>query len=136
MKIKTILLAVLMSFTAYAKMPQKTVQTVINVFYFHGNFRCPTCKNMERYSKEAVDTYFKKEIESGKINFKAINVDEKDNQHYVKDYQLYTKTLIVSVTKNGKETQYKNLDKIWAYARNKEKFINYVKNKINESLKE
>ena len=90
---------------------------------------------MESYSLETVTKYFKKEIESGKVNFKAIDLEEKNNEHYVNDYKLYTKTLIISVTKNGKEIQYKNLDKIWEYARNKEKFTNYVKNSINESLK-
>ena len=136
MKTKILLFAVLMSFTAFAKTNQKIEQTVVNVYYFHSNVRCYTCKNMEKYSKEAVETYFKKEVESGKVKFKAINVDKKENKHYVKDYQLYTKTLIVSVTKQDKELKYKNLDKIWEYVRDKEKFVNYVKGKINESLKE
>ncbi|HOW16391.1 MAG TPA: nitrophenyl compound nitroreductase subunit ArsF family protein [bacterium] len=151
MKVKIILFAVLMSFMACAKTPQQTVKQeptenkveaesktpqtiVVNVYYFHGKFRCPTCRNIENYSKEAVETYFKKEIESGKINFKAINVEEKGNEHYIKDYQLYTKTLTVSVTKNSKEIKYKNLDKIWEYVRNKEKFFNYVKNEIDGYL--
>jgi len=130
-----LLLAVLMAFTAssFAKTPQTTV---VNVYYFHGKVRCSTCRNMESYSREAVETYFKKEIALGKINFKAIDVEEKGNAHYVMDYKLYTKTLILSVTKNGKEVQYKNLDKIWKYARDKKMFINYVKDKISEALKE
>ncbi|MCX6112940.1 MAG: nitrophenyl compound nitroreductase subunit ArsF family protein [Proteobacteria bacterium] len=136
MKVKIILLAVLMSFTAYAKTAKveaenKTPQTtIVNVYYFHGKFRCPTCRNMESYSRETVEKYFKKEIESGKVNFKAIDVEEKGNEHYVNDYKLYTKTLIVSATKNGKEIQYKNLDKIWEYSRDKQKFMDYVKNEI------
>lgn len=132
MKNITILLAVLMSLTTFAKTPKTTV---LNVYYFHGKMRCPTCRNMENYTIETVGKYFKKEIESGKINFKAVDVEQKGNEHYVKDYKLYTKTLIISVTKNGKEVQYKNLDKIWEYSRNKEKFVNYVKNEITGYLR-
>ena len=113
----------------------KTLQTtIVNVYYFHGNFRCHTCRNMENYSRETIEAYFKKEIESGIINFKTINIDQKGNEHYIKDYQLYTKTLIISVTKDGKEAQYKNLDKIWEYARDKEKFKNYVKSEVTGFL--
>ena len=136
MKKNILLFAVLMSFTAYAKNSQKVEQTAVNVYYFHGNMRCFTCKNMESYSREAIEKYFKKEIESGKVSFRVINIDQKNNQHYVNDYKLYTKTLIISITKNGKEVKYKNLDKIWEYSRNKEKFVGYVKDKIDESLKE
>lgn len=126
------LFVIFLPLVAYSKTQQTTV---VNVYYFHGNFRCITCRNMENYSRETVETYFKKEIESGRINFKAINVDQKGNEHYIKDYQLYTKTLIVSTTKNGKQVQYKNLDKIWEYARNKEKFKSYVKNEVEEYLR-
>ncbi len=128
MKIIIILLAVLVSFTCFAK-------TQVNVYYFHGKMRCPTCRNMESYSREAVEKYFKKEIGSGKVTFKVIDVETKGNEHYVTDYKLYTKTLIVSVSKNGKEAQYKNLDKIWEYSRDKEKFVNYVKNEIAGCLR-
>lgn len=130
MKHLIILFTVLVSFTSFAKTQQSVGITVVDVYYFHGKMRCPTCRNMESYSREAVEKYFKKEIESGKVNFKVIDVEAKGNEHYVTDYKLYTKTLIISATKNGKEVQYKNLDKIWEYSRDKKKFVDYVKNEV------
>lgn len=53
------------------------------------------------------------------------------NEHFVNDYQLYTKSLILSLVKDGKEVKSKNLDKIWQLARNKQKFIDYVTGEIN-----
>jgi hypothetical protein len=32
-------------------------------------------------------------------------VEEKQNERYVSDYQLYTKTLLLSLVKNGKEVR-------------------------------
>jgi len=95
-------------------------------YYFHGQMRCPTCHKLEQYSKEAIEANFKDAIASGRLEYKVVNVEAKGNEHYVKDYELYTKALVLSYIKNGKETRSKNLDKIWEYARDKKKFISYV----------
>ena len=105
-------------------------------YYFHGSFRCPTCRKLEQYSKEAIETNFQDAIRSGKLEYKVVNVEDKGNEHYTQDYQLYTKSLILSLVKDGKVTNWVNLDKIWEYVGNKEKFIDYVKKKISDFLKE
>jgi len=105
-------------------------------YYFHGNFRCHTCYTMEQYSREAIEANFKNEIASGKLVFSAINTDEKSNEHYVKDYQLYTKSLLLSLIKDGKEIKSKNLTKIWEYVSNKQTFFNYVSEEVKDFLKE
>lgn len=106
------------------------------VYYLHGQARCPTCYKMEQYSREAIEANFKDALVSGKLEFKVINVEDKGNEHFNKDYQLYTKSLILSLVKDGKETKWINLDKIWEYAGNKEIFIGYVKNGVADLLKE
>ncbi len=108
----------------------------VMAYYFHGTFRCPTCNAMERYTSEAIDNNFKDELDSGKLEFKSINIEDAGNEHFVNDYQLYTKTLMLSLVKDGKEVRSKNLDKIWEYVRNKERYINYVKEGIDDFLKE
>jgi len=105
-------------------------------YYFHGTFRCPTCHKLEQYSKEAIETNFKDALTSGKLEFKVINVEDKGNEHYASDYQLYTKSLILSLVKDGKEIKSKNLDKIWEYVGNKQRFIDYVKVGVTDFLKE
>jgi len=106
------------------------------VYYFHGNFRCYTCHTMEQYSREAIVANFKDALSSGKLQFKAVNTDERGNEHYVNDYQLYTKSLILSLVKDGKEVKFKNLPGIWEYVRNKQKFFDYVSEEVNDFLKE
>jgi len=91
---------------------------------------------MEKYAKEAIEGNFKNELDSGKLIFKTINVDEKDNKHYVEDYQLYAKSLVISKVIDGREIGHKNLTKIWEYVRNKDKFLDYVTKEINDYLKE
>lgn len=108
----------------------------IIVYYFHGDFRCSNCIKFEEYAKETVETNFKEQLNSGELVYKVINTDEKANAHFVDDYQLYTKSLVLSLVKDGKEVKYKNLEKIWNYVRNKEQYIKYVTDEINAFLGE
>jgi hypothetical protein len=105
-------------------------------YYFYGAMRCPTCHKLEQYSKAAIETNFKDALASGKLEFKAVNLEDKGNEHYGNDYQLYTKSLILSLVKDGKEIKWKNLDKIWEYVGNKQRFIDYVKSGVADLLKE
>ena len=106
------------------------------VYYFHGSFRCPTCRNLEQYAKQAIQNNFKKELAEGKLIFKTVNVEKEGNEHFVDDYQLYTKSLVLSLVKDNKEVKFKNLDKIWEYVRSKTKYTDYVKGEVENFLKD
>ncbi len=108
----------------------------VMVYYFHGNFRCVNCHNIEQYTKEAVEKYFRKDLDAGRVVFKVINVETKGNEHFTNDYQLYTKSVVLSLVKNGKEVKYDNLTKVWEYLINKEAFHQYIKSEIEKYLKE
>ncbi|MFA5063629.1 MAG: nitrophenyl compound nitroreductase subunit ArsF family protein [Candidatus Omnitrophota bacterium] len=114
----------------------KQASSKVTAYYFHGNFRCPTCYKLETYSREAIETNFKDELNSGKLVFNVINTDENENSHFINDYRLYTKSLILSLVKDGKQVRWVNLDKIWEYAGNKQKFIEYVKSGVVDFLGE
>ena len=105
-------------------------------YYFHGTFRCSSCLMIEQYSREAIEKYFGNELKLGRLVFKVINVEEKSNEHYINDYQLYTKSLVLSLVKDGKEIKSENLVKVWEYFGNKDKFYEYVKNNVDSYLKE
>jgi hypothetical protein len=128
--------AAVISVSSYVLAAEGVSSAKVIAYYFHGSFRCSTCTNMEKYSREAVETNFKDALASGKFEFKAVNVEEPDNEHFVNDYQLYTKSLILSLVKDGLEVKSKNLDKIWKLAGNKQKFIDYVSGEISGFMKD
>ena len=135
-KLFLVILAVVAVISPATALAADSGSAKVIAYYFHGDFRCYTCMNMEKYSKEALQTNFKKELDSGSLEFKAVNVEDKENEHFVKDYQLYTKSLILSLVKDGKEVKSKNLDKIWELARNKQKFMDYVTGELNSFMKD
>lgn len=122
--------------TSPAQAVEDAKGTYVIAYYFHGQMRCPTCHKLEQYSKEAIETNYKDALALGKLEFKVVNVEDKGNEHYGNDYQLYTKSLILSLVKDGKEIKWKNMDKIWEYVGNKQRFIDYVKNGVADLLKE
>jgi len=136
-KIIQVLAAVaVISAGALAIAAEETPPAKVIAYYFHGSVRCYTCNMMEKYSRETIETYFKDQVQAGKLVFIPINVDEKNNAHFVNDYQLYTKALILSLVKDGKEIRHKNLDRIWQLAGNKQKFFDYVTSEINTLMKD
>lgn len=92
----------------------------VNVYYFYGKPRCMTCLHIEKYTKGAVESMKDKDIV-----YKGIDMDNPANKGMVKKYNLYTKAVILSKVKNGKE-QWKNLDKIWTLVGFENKFKNYI----------
>jgi hypothetical protein len=105
-------------------------------YYFHGTRRCANCKKIEAYSREAVEKGFPDELESGLLEWRVINIDEPENRHYVDDYKLYTKSVIVTGVHDTTETDWKNLEKIWQLLGSKEKFIEYVRKEVRTYLAE
>ncbi|MFH2203508.1 MAG: nitrophenyl compound nitroreductase subunit ArsF family protein [Elusimicrobiota bacterium] len=104
-------------------------------YYFHGTARCYTCKKLEAYSEAALKAAFATELKTGSLEWRTVNIDEKKNQHFIKDYQLFTKALIVSVLADGKQLRWKNLDQIWQLVGDQEAFTEYVQSEVRATLK-
>ncbi len=113
---------------------QPTDKTI--VYYFHGDMRCMTCNKMEQYTKESVESNFSKEIVAGTVEVKVLNTDNKENKHFLTDYSLYTKSVVLSKIENGKEAKFKNLDQIWNLVRDEPAFKSYIKNETTQFIKE
>ena len=94
-----------------AKVNDKNISSTnghrVIVYYFHGKFRCGTCKRIEQLTREAVREFFEDEIGTGKVKLKIVNVEEKGNRHFAKSYQLFTRSVVISDIVNGKEKQWK-----------------------------
>jgi len=104
------------------------------VYYFYGDKRCPTCHKLETYAKEALDSYFADEIASKNIVWKTVNIDKTENSHFIRDYKLVTKSVVLSEVANGKEVGWKNLDQIWKKVGDKDSYLQYIRESILNGL--
>ncbi|MBN2020416.1 MAG: hypothetical protein JW749_09345 [Sedimentisphaerales bacterium] len=105
------------------------------VYYFYGDVRCPTCHKLEEYAKESLDTHFANDLAAGKIQWKPTNVDTAGNEHFVKDYELVTKSVVLSKIVDGRQVGWKNLDQIWQLVSDKDKYLAYIRENISAFVK-
>jgi hypothetical protein len=68
--------------------------------------------------------------------WRVVNVEEKGNEHFVQDYQLFTKSLVVVEEVKDRQVRWKNLPKVWQLLPHKDKFYAYVQNEVRSYLTE
>lgn len=113
--------------TPQASAPDSTtVSPRVVVYYFYTNYRCASCRKLEALAQEAVYTGFPKELQSGRVVWRTANVEEKGNEHFVEDYQLFTKSVILVTEKEGQQTAWKNLPRIWELLKDKQQYLRYI----------
>jgi hypothetical protein len=106
----------------------------IIAYYFHTNTRCSTCMKIEAYSKEAIEKGFQEELKKGLLEMRIINYESPENQHYIKDYKLVSKSLVLVNTVNGAQTEWTNLKLVWQLTGRKDAFLNYVRKEVRSYL--
>ena len=115
-----------------AEIPSEREKVI--VYYFHGTYRCPSCTKIEKWSYEAIKHSFLKALEEDRLLWKPVNVDKPENSHFVQEYSLFTKSLIITEMKGEKQTKWKNLDKVWRLLSDQEKFSAYVTQEVKNYM--
>ena len=104
----------------------------LTVYYFHGTRRCMTCNKIEQLTRAAISASYKDEIEAGKMLFKAVNVEQPENEHFIADFDLATRSVVVQ-----RGTRYERLDKVWQLVHGDEDaFRLYISNGIKRISEE
>lgn len=106
----------------------------IEVLDFYSTHRCITCNAIENNTKYTLETFFKNELKNGKITFKAINVDEKENEVIAEKFEASGTALILNIIKNGKEEKIDLTEFAFMYGKNKVEFSNQLRSKIQKQL--
>jgi len=115
---------------------QEIPERQIVVYYFYTTIRCSTCINIEKLTKQAVEEGFPYEVADRTIVFQALNTDDPENEHFLLDYNLYNKSVIVSDQNKGVVTRWKNLDSIWELESKESDFISYIQDGVKTYLNE
>jgi len=66
--------------------------------------------------------------------FKVINMDRPENQHFINDYSLYTRSLVIAEFKGTTQVRWKNLAEVWNNLDDQEAFYYYVKTEIQKYM--
>lgn len=105
----------------------------VDVVYFHRQQRCQKCIWAEEHVRYALETYFKDELDSGKITLASINVQDPSNTAIIEKFGAYTSQLFIN-TVTGDTEHIEHVSEIWQLIGNDEAFCQVVKNKVMKAL--
>ena len=110
---------------------QKNEQSTMRVYYFHGNIRCKTCNKIEALTKKTLEEGFAAQLKNGSMELQVVNVDKAENEHFVDDYELAVRSVVLSQLKQGKEARWRRLDKVWQLVHDEAAFAQYLRDEIS-----
>lgn len=105
----------------------------IEVVHFHGTQQCWSCITVGEYALKTIKEKFPEEHASGKIVYKDINGELKENQDIVIKYQARGSSLFVNTIRGDKDDIAEDVT-VWRLVNNESKFITYFENKLNTLL--
>jgi hypothetical protein len=105
----------------------------VDVVYFHRTNRCRSCIYAETGILYTLETYFEKEMSSGKLTFKSVDVQNASNAAIIKKYDAYTSQLFINAV-TGDTEHIEHVTEIWQFIENDEAFCQVVKTKIEKAL--
>lgn len=121
--------------TATAGAAAGTADHVV-AYYVHGDFRCATCRKLEEYTRAAIEKGFTGELNDGRLSFEVVNVERPETRHFIQDYSLVSKAVVLSLRAGDREIRFKNLDLIWQLVGSRETFMGYIQDETKKFLAE
>lgn len=114
--------------------PSEQAPHKVIAYYFHTNTRCSTCVKIEQYSHEAIEQGFPNELKNGTLEMRVVNYEQPENRHFIQDYKLVSKSLVLVNLTNGQQTRWTNLKLVWQLTGRKDAFLNYVRKEVRSYL--
>lgn len=106
----------------------------IVVYYFHGNRRCRTCMGIQSAITTTIDERFAAETASGALRFQEVNIDQPENSHFVKEFDLGSSSMVVVAKKGEKTIKWENCAQVWPLSHQQAALIDYAEKQIRSYL--
>ena len=113
---------------------ETTSETRVVAYYFHRTMRCPTCLSIEKQSREAVEAGYADELESGQLEWHAVNIEAPGSEHFEQDFELEASALILAEMVGDEVVRWKNLTDVWELVEDSLEFQVYVWTELGDFL--
>lgn len=117
---------------SYTQADGLTIQK-IEIIHFHGTNQCTSCILLGQYAEETVNTYYSKELESGKVTFDHVNYDLLENNELAVKYGVTGSSLWLGVYAEDGFHKEENIN-VWYKLNDKQDFMSYLKGLIEIRL--
>ncbi len=106
----------------------------IAVIFFHGYARCEACTSIESLTRETLQSHFQSELDSDTIQFFKINLDVSANAHYVTDFNLSTRPVVLAKYSDGNLVTWQVLDDVWYLYKDPQAFTAFMSEQIKQFI--
>lgn len=133
----SIILYTLFGISCNSQTSQKSTDTVagtgdVEVYYFHMNTRCVTCRTVEAEARRNVEMLYPDQVKSGKISFTALNLEEPTGKSAGEKLGVNSQTLLI--VKNDQKINITNEGFLYAVSQ-PQKFTEVIKSRIDPLIK-
>ena len=107
---------------------QMTGPAVVQVYYLHATFRCPSCNTIEKLTRALLDKQYKDELSSGAIIFREANFQT--DTALSKQFGVVAGCVVVAAVRDGKTIDFLRLDEVWTRMNDPAAFDKYLNDAI------
>ena len=129
-----LLFLAVMEIRGRGKTPDEPEPDGVIVYYLSQGKECATCDNIEQFTRETLEADFAEELDSGGILWRIADMDKPQHAHFVTDFDLYTKSVVLVERDNGVVVRFVNLTKVWDLVYDKSAFQDYIREELNVFL--
>ena len=104
------------------------------VYYFHGNKRCATCNKMEALAAEVIYDRYGAHLRDGTVMFRAVNLETDATRHFVADFELTNRCVVMVERRDGQDVQWRRLDEVWEKIADDEVYVDYIAENLTACL--
>jgi hypothetical protein len=106
----------------------------VMAYYFHTTERCTSCRLIEAWTAETLQTRLKEQLADGSLIWRLVDVQEPANSHFVQDYELVSKSVVLVRYEEGKPGRWENLPQVWELLGDKAAFQDYIEASTNSFI--
>jgi thioredoxin 1 len=103
-------------------------------YYFHWTNRCHTCLEIEQYSHTVMLETFGDELDAGRLDWHAHNMELPEYEHFQREFDLSTPSLVLVRLEAGVIAEWRVLGKVWDLIETPSNLQTYVRAQTREYL--
>ena len=105
----------------------------VQVFMFHATARCSSCIAIGQLASVTLNEYFSDELQSGRIEFREINIDLPENKELAFKFKASGSAFKINAIYDGSDHISEDVT-VWRLLSDTTQFKNYLKGKIDNIL--
>lgn len=103
-------------------------QTLVLLFHYHK--RCYQCLNMEKFSRDVLQTDFQREMKNDQVVFKLVDMDLPENRQTAREFGFISPMIVLVDIENGEEKKIRIIGDAWKLFNDEQKFKALLKKEL------